>query len=143
MRIRLLGGFQVSVGSREIDESQRRLRKAASLRKLLALSWRHRLQREQGIELLWPKFNRGDPSSPSPRQPSGGELDAALTRREREVAALVAPELNNRQIASELYISEHTATKRVAKILKTLKLRSRTQLAARITEQGQLSPDLD
>jgi DNA-binding SARP family transcriptional activator len=54
VRIRLLGGFQVSVGSREIDESQWRLRKAASLLKLLALSRHHRLQQEQVIELLWP-----------------------------------------------------------------------------------------
>jgi non-specific serine/threonine protein kinase len=90
---------------------------------------------------LWPKFNRGEPSSPSPRQPSAGELDAALTRLEREIAALVARGLTNRQIASRLSISEHTGARHVAKILKTLRLSSRTQLAARITEQCLLSPD--
>jgi predicted ATPase/DNA-binding SARP family transcriptional activator len=54
MRIKLLGGFQVWVGSRAIEENQWRLRKARSLVKLLALSPGHRLHREQAMELLWP-----------------------------------------------------------------------------------------
>lgn len=141
VRIKLLGGIQVSVGSREIDESQWQLRKAASMLKLLALSWHHLFQREQGIEPLWSKFNKGEPSSPSLRQPSADELDAALTRREREIAALVARGLTSRQIALELSISEHTSAKHVAKILKSPKVSSRTQFAARMTEQGLLSPD--
>jgi hypothetical protein len=37
MRIRLLGGFRVSVGEHSIGDDQWRLRKAASLVKLLAL----------------------------------------------------------------------------------------------------------
>jgi DNA-binding CsgD family transcriptional regulator len=62
---------------------------------------------------------------------------------EAAAAALVARGLTNRRIALELSISEHTVAKHVAKILKTLKLSSRTELAARITEQGLLSPDPD
>lgn len=54
MRIRLLGGFEVSVGSRTIEEGTWRLRKAASLVKLLALSRTHRLHREQIMDALWP-----------------------------------------------------------------------------------------
>ena len=42
MRVWLLGDFRVSVGSRNIEDSQWRLRKAAVLLKLLALAPGHR-----------------------------------------------------------------------------------------------------
>jgi len=54
VRIRLLGGFSVSVGNRTIQENTWRLRKAVGLVKLLALSPAHRLHREQLLEPLWP-----------------------------------------------------------------------------------------
>jgi len=50
----LLGSFRVAVGLRTIEESEWRLRKAASLLKLLALAPEHRLHKEQVKELLWP-----------------------------------------------------------------------------------------
>jgi predicted ATPase/DNA-binding SARP family transcriptional activator/DNA-binding CsgD family transcriptional regulator len=58
VRIRLLGGFQVSVGARTIEEGAWRLRKAASLVKLLALAPEHRLHREQAMDLLWPDLGK-------------------------------------------------------------------------------------
>ena len=58
VRIRLLGGFQVSVGSRTIPQDAWRLRKAAALVKLLALAPGHRLHREQVMDYLWPEANR-------------------------------------------------------------------------------------
>ena len=54
MRVWLLGGFKVTVGSRTIGEEEWRLKKAGSLVKLLALAEGHRLHREQAMELLWP-----------------------------------------------------------------------------------------
>lgn len=60
---------------------------------------------------------------------------AILTRREQEVAALVARGLTNRQIASELSISEHTVATHVAKIMRKLGLSSRTQLTAWVVER--------
>src|SRR5215213_7826070 len=54
VRIRLLGGFEVSVGDRALREDAWRLKKAASLLKLLALAPNHRLHREQVMDLLWP-----------------------------------------------------------------------------------------
>ena len=57
-----------------------------------------------------------------------------LTRREQEIALLVARGLTNRQISRELSISERTAGNHVAKILKKLGLRSRTQIASWATE---------
>ena len=60
------------------------------------------------------------------------ELPASLTRREREVASLVAQGLTNRQIASELVLSEHTVHHHLTRILKKLDLRSREQIASRL-----------
>lgn len=54
MRIWLLGGFRVGVGSRTITEEAWRLRKAAALVKLLALVRGHRFHREEIMQLLWP-----------------------------------------------------------------------------------------
>jgi DNA-binding NarL/FixJ family response regulator len=65
---------------------------------------------------------------------AGGETNMPLTRREREVAALVARGLSTRQIAQELVISERTVDKHVANLLKKLNLRSRDHVAGRISE---------
>jgi len=65
---------------------------------------------------------------------SDDQTPAALTPREKEVALLMARELSNRQIASELMISEHTVATHVRNILKKLGLRSRTQIATLFTE---------
>jgi non-specific serine/threonine protein kinase len=61
-----------------------------------------------------------------------------LTPREREVAALVARGLTNRQIANELIIAERTADAHVSNILNKLTLTSRAQLAAWVVRQGQI-----
>ncbi|HEY6569461.1 MAG TPA: LuxR C-terminal-related transcriptional regulator, partial [Candidatus Limnocylindrales bacterium] len=53
-----------------------------------------------------------------------------LTRREREVLALVATGRTNRQIADELFISENTAGVHVSNILGKLGVASRTEAAA-------------
>ena len=58
VRIGLLGGFSVTVGDRKVDESAWRLRKAASLMKLLALAPGHRLHRERAMDLLWPESGK-------------------------------------------------------------------------------------
>lgn len=58
LRIWLLGGFRVSVGARTIRQDEWRLRKAATLVKLLALAPNHRLHREQVMDLLWPDSGR-------------------------------------------------------------------------------------
>jgi len=58
LRVWLLGGFRVSVGSRTITDGQWHLRKAAALVKLLALSPGHRLHREQVMEILWPNSDK-------------------------------------------------------------------------------------
>ena len=54
MRVWLLGGFRVSVGSRPMEGDAWHLRKAAALVKVLALAPGHRLHRERAMNLLWP-----------------------------------------------------------------------------------------
>ena len=56
----------------------------------------------------------------------GGEL----TRREWEVARLVARGHSNRRIAHELVVSERTVDTHVSHILRKLELNSRAQIAA-------------
>jgi predicted ATPase/DNA-binding CsgD family transcriptional regulator len=53
---------------------------------------------------------------------------AALTRREREIAALVANGLSNREIASRLFISKRTVDAHVEHIFNKLEISSRVQL---------------
>ena len=59
-----------------------------------------------------------------------------LTARERELAALIAQGLSNRQIASRLVIAERTAEGHVQSILNRLGFNSRAQIAARAVEHG-------
>jgi predicted ATPase/DNA-binding SARP family transcriptional activator/DNA-binding CsgD family transcriptional regulator len=54
----MLGGFSVSVGLRDIQEGRWRLRKAASLVKLIALAPNHRMHRERIMDLLWPHMDK-------------------------------------------------------------------------------------
>ena len=57
-----------------------------------------------------------------------------LTPRELEIVLLVARGLTNRQVSTELSISERTAGNHVAKILKKLGLNSRAQIASWVSE---------
>lgn len=57
VRIKLFGGFQVSVGPRTVGEDEWRLKKAAGLVKLLALEPGHRMHRERVMDLLWPELD--------------------------------------------------------------------------------------
>ena len=65
----------------------------------------------------------------------------ALSRREREVAALVAQGLSNRDIAERLFISERTAEGHVEQIRNKLGFKSRSQVAAWVaSDSTRLAP---
>lgn len=66
--------------------------------------------------------------------PPNGE--AGLTRRELEVAALVAEGLTNRQIAERLFISERTVDRHLEHIRQKLGVRSRSQITVWFIEQS-------
>ena len=55
---------------------------------------------------------------------------ASLSRREQEIANLVADGLTNREIGSRLYLSEKTIETHLTRVFQKLGLRSRTQVAA-------------
>jgi basic membrane protein A len=57
-----------------------------------------------------------------------------LTRRELEVAVLVAHGLSDREVAEKLFITKRTAEWHVQQILTKLVLKSRSQIAARVSQ---------
>jgi DNA-binding CsgD family transcriptional regulator len=74
--------------------------------------------------------------APTDSSTSVGKLPIPLTRREAEVARLVAQGLSNRQIAEALLIAEGTAGVHVDHMLTKLGFHSRTQLALWALEHG-------
>jgi non-specific serine/threonine protein kinase len=70
------------------------------------------------------------------RQKVDAASPAPLTRREREVAILIAQGLSNRAIAARLVISERTAETHIQHIFTKLGLEARTQIAAWVVQHG-------
>ncbi len=66
-----------------------------------------------------------------------GEGIASLSEREGEVARLVAEGETNKQIAAELFLSEKTIEKHIARIFGKLEVSKRTQIAAAIGREGE------
>jgi len=62
-----------------------------------------------------------------------------LTRREREIAELVASGLSNREIATRLFISKRTVDAHVEHIFSKLEISSRVQLTVLLQDQAPAS----
>jgi len=90
---------------------------------------------EQAVEYALSEKEEPTPTAAlASEEPSAERRPPVLTSREEEVAILIAQGLTNHQIASELVLSERTVHRHVGKILKKLKLRSRTQIATWVVE---------
>ena len=134
--LREAGGIQHTT---EEDE----LRKpylAASRARLDEGSWRaawaqgRAMSMKQAIEYALSEEKPLPSSSPESEQSSSDE-PPSLTRREKEVAVLVGRGMTNRQIASQLVLSEHTVHHHVTNILKKLNLSSRQQVASCLSDR--------
>ena len=85
------------------------------------------------------------PTIPAPVTPAAADATEVpadpLSRREREVAALIAQGLTNRQIAEALFIGERTVDGYVTNILRKLDFATRSQVAVWAAEHGLVGPD--
>jgi DNA-binding NarL/FixJ family response regulator len=92
---------------------------------------------EEAVELA---FAINVPAAPKEqsRSAGGGRKGSfgGLTRREREVAVLVAQGKSNREIAATLVITEHTVEGHMSNLLTKLDFRSRSQISAWAVEHG-------
>jgi non-specific serine/threonine protein kinase len=71
-----------------------------------------------------------------PSAPRAAADDSGLTRREREVAGLIAEGLSNREIAARLVVAQRTAEGHVENILSKLGFTSRAQVAGWLATQS-------
>jgi non-specific serine/threonine protein kinase len=71
---------------------------------------------------------------PEPEPVAGTGPHTGLTRRELEIARLVADDLTNKQIAARLFLSQRTVDTHVTNILNKLGLSSRVQLSRWIAD---------
>jgi non-specific serine/threonine protein kinase len=78
------------------------------------------------------------PSTAPTGRSTGDEY--GLTRREREVAALIAEGLSNREIATRLVVAQRTAEGHVENILSKLGFTSRAQVAGWLANQTSPNP---
>ncbi|AII07799.1 protein kinase domain-containing protein [Rhodococcus opacus] len=128
--------FTRSVGSSTVlvpglsvyqDECERRTREAMSEQAFAAA---HRKGAAFGFDAAV-AYALGEQVSPLP---TSGGASPTPTKREREVAALVAEGLTNKEIAARLVISPRTAQGHVEHLLTKLGFNSRAQIAAWVVE---------
>lgn len=83
-----------------------------------------------GAEVLGKLTERTpDPADSDDSGDTADSIEGLLDEREREITALVAKGLDNRDIAARLFLSEGTVRNRISAILDKLGLTNRTQLA--------------
>jgi DNA-binding NarL/FixJ family response regulator len=75
----------------------------------------------------------GTAAAKAPSQAPAAALEA-LSRREREIAELVAEGRTNKQIAATLFISENTVESHLRRVFSKLGVSKRAALAAALTE---------
>ncbi len=79
-------------------------------------------------------FAIDDKHPPKPAPAVTAAPDTDLTRRQLEIARLIAEDLTNRQIADRLFLSERTVETHITNMLNKLGLNSRVQLSRWLAE---------
>lgn len=122
-------GYEPGLHERDAEESsQGRLEEALGKQAYAAAYERGRAMSPEEIAafVLGGRRSRQPRAGPAPDPGSA----SSLSRREREVAALIGRGLSNREIAASLVISPRTAEGHVAKVMGKLGVRSRAAVAA-------------
>jgi len=92
-----------------------------------------------GIPGSWSLYAAGPEQAAAAAEPVRAGAAVELSRREREVARLVAHGLSNREIAERLYLSERTIDNHVHHILDKLGFDSRVQVATWLTRNEHMN----
>jgi pimeloyl-ACP methyl ester carboxylesterase/DNA-binding CsgD family transcriptional regulator len=87
-----------------------------------------------GVPGEWRLFAAGR-DKPAPAAVERPSASSGLSKREKEVAQLLAHGLSNREIAERLYLSERTVDNHVSHILAKLGFDSRVQIATWVTQK--------
>jgi predicted ATPase/DNA-binding SARP family transcriptional activator/DNA-binding CsgD family transcriptional regulator len=116
-----------------LDAARARLDEGAWERELAEGS---EMRLKEAVEYALSTGESTPPASLAPEQTLADSQPHDLTPREKDVSALVARGLTNRQIAKKLMISEHTVATHIRRILKKLGFHSRSQISSWVTEQG-------
>ncbi len=90
---------------------------------------------DEAVALALGESDGGSPQSGRSTGRATAEAPGGLTRREQEIAGLLAEGLTNREIAARLVIAQRTAETHVDHILGKLGMTSRAQVAAWVAEQ--------
>jgi DNA-binding CsgD family transcriptional regulator len=134
-RCRTLAGEALTADGRA-DEARVELRRAAAELEARG-AWGYR---DAALRALRRLGDRPRAYMPEPAGRSGDDRLAALSPREREVAALVADGHTNAQIAARLHLSERTVERHVSSALAKLGLSSRTGVVRLLSDQRPLTP---
>jgi DNA-binding NarL/FixJ family response regulator len=117
----LAGRAHAAAGNRQRAAEQLRAAEA-QLAEFGAERWRAQAVRE--LRRIGRRVHRS-----AQRAPPGGDGIDSLSGREREVARLVCEHRTNREIASELFLSEKTVESHMRNIFVKLGARSRAEVA--------------
>ncbi|MGI5291014.1 ATP-binding protein [Nonomuraea polychroma] len=98
-----------------------------------------RLPYEEAVAYALAEDKPGGPEPKEAPEPKGEQ--AQLTRREREIAQLVAQGMTNKEIAASLVIAQRTAEGHIEHILTKLGFNSRSQIAVWVGEQARADGD--
>ena len=96
----------------------------------------YEMRLEQAIAYALALYEPAPAIVSTPAKPPPGQASDKLTPREREVAALIARGLSNRQIGRSLVITERTVAAHIEHILNKLGFVSRTQIGVWAAEHG-------